>query len=478
MKKNRNKKFLTDIIIYGIGNLGSKLITFLLIPLYTYFVNPSDFGYYDLTMNMIFLIMPVLTFQLKDGAFRLLLDNKSETLRKGIITFTYKFIAISSSIAILFVGIISFFYAIQYVGWCISLMIVMSFYEIVIQIVRGINKNKYFVAAGILTALLIGILSIIFVVILKMGISGIFFANILARILVLLFLELRLHIYKKYFVYKFNDKQINRTLINYSFPLLPNVLCWWLICGSNRLFVLHFLGLEANGIYAVSMKLSTILETFTVIIYQAWQETAIKQYTSEDRDSFFSRIFNVYLAILSIISIGFSFLLKINYSWLVEKHYQSSLQYIYLMTISVIFYGLASFLDLGYLCSKQTTKVIPGVIMASLINLGLNYILVQYLGIYGIVYSSIITFVFLFIYRIFDTRKYFKIEFTNIALLSIIILIVSGGVYYYIDSVLLQCVYLIAIATIFWIILPKKIKKQIIDQTRNKILKFHLSNNF
>jgi O-antigen/teichoic acid export membrane protein len=311
-----------------------------------------------------------------------------------------------------------------------------------------------------------------------MGISGIFFANILARILVLLFLELRLHIYKKYFVYKFNDKQINRTLINYSFPLLPNVLCWWLICGSNRLFVLHFLGLEANGIYAVSMKLSTILETFTVIIYQAWQETAIKQYTSEDRDSFFSRIFNVYLAILSIISIGFSFLLKINYSWLVEKHYQSSLQYIYLMTISVIFYGLASFLDLGYLCSKQTTKVIPGVIMASLINLGLNYILVQYLGIYGIVYSSIITFVFLFIYRIFDTRKYFKIEFTNIALLSIIILIVSGGVYYYIDSVLLQCVYLIAIATIFWIILPKKIKKQIIDQTRNKILKFHLSNNF
>jgi len=478
MEKNRNKKFLTDIIIYGIGNLGSKLLTFLLVPLYTYFVNPSDFGYYDLTMNMIFLIMPVLTFQLKDGAFRLLLDNENETLRKGIITFTYKFIAISSTIAILIVGIISFFYPIQYVGWCISLMIVMSFYEIVIQIVRGINKNKYFVTAGILTALLIGALSIIFVVVLKMGISGIFFANILARILVLLFLELRLRIYIKYFVYKFNDKQINRTLIKYSFPLLPNVLCWWLICGSNRLFVLHFLGLEANGIYAVGMKLSTILETFTVIIYQAWQETAIKQYTSEDRDSFFSRIFNVYLAILSIMSIGFVFILKINYSWLVESHYQSSLQYIYLMTISVIFYGLASFLDLGYLCSKQTAKVIPGVAIASLINIAFNYILVQLQGIYGIVISSIITFAFLFIYRIFDTRKYFKIEFTNIALFSIVVLIVSGFVFYSIDYVILQCAYLIAVVTIFWIILPKRIRKQITDRIRNKILNIHLSNNF
>ena len=94
MEKNRNKKFLTDIIIYGIGNLGSKLITFLLVPLYTYFVNPSDFGYYDLTMNIIFLVMPLLTFQLKDGVFRLLLDNENESIRKGIITFTYKFILI------------------------------------------------------------------------------------------------------------------------------------------------------------------------------------------------------------------------------------------------------------------------------------------------------------------------------------------------------------------------------------------------
>ena len=144
MEKNRNKKFLTDIIIYGVGNLGSKLITFLLVPLYTYFVNPSDFGYYDLTMNIIFLAMPFLTFQLKDGAFRLLLDNENENIRKGIITFTYKFISVSSAIASLIAIIISFFYSIQYLACCISLMIVMSFYEMVVQIVRGLGKNKYF----------------------------------------------------------------------------------------------------------------------------------------------------------------------------------------------------------------------------------------------------------------------------------------------------------------------------------------------
>lgn len=57
--------------------------------------------------------------------------------------------------------------------------------------------------------------------------------------------------------------------------------------SSSRLFIEHFLGLEANGIFAVAMKFSTILETFSVIVYQAWQETAIKQYGAADGRSSF-----------------------------------------------------------------------------------------------------------------------------------------------------------------------------------------------
>lgn len=39
---NRSTKFINDIFIYAIGNLGSKLITFLLVPLYTYYISPDD----------------------------------------------------------------------------------------------------------------------------------------------------------------------------------------------------------------------------------------------------------------------------------------------------------------------------------------------------------------------------------------------------------------------------------------------------
>ena len=97
---NRSTKFINDIFIYAIGNLGSKLITFLLVPLYTYYISPDDFGYYDIVLTLTFLAMGFITFQLRDGTFRFLLDNEDEYTRKGVVSFSYKLMAQSSLVYI------------------------------------------------------------------------------------------------------------------------------------------------------------------------------------------------------------------------------------------------------------------------------------------------------------------------------------------------------------------------------------------
>ena len=73
---NRRKKFIKDFGIYSIGVIGTRLITFLMVPLYTYFVEkPSDYGYYDLCLSICMLLIPLSTLQLREGAFRFLLGN-------------------------------------------------------------------------------------------------------------------------------------------------------------------------------------------------------------------------------------------------------------------------------------------------------------------------------------------------------------------------------------------------------------------
>jgi O-antigen/teichoic acid export membrane protein len=83
--ESRNKKLIKDVFIYGVGNLGAKLITFIIFPLYTFFIEPDNLGYFDNALATIFFLMPFVNLQLREGVFRFLIDEKNESNRKAII---------------------------------------------------------------------------------------------------------------------------------------------------------------------------------------------------------------------------------------------------------------------------------------------------------------------------------------------------------------------------------------------------------
>ena len=124
-QQSRKKKFIKDFGIYAIGNLGSKLITFLMIPLYTYFVeNPGDYGYFDLCFQVCLLMFPIVTLQLRDGAFRFLLDTQDSTDRSRIITFVYRTLGTTIIATIAIALGVSLFVEIDYLWSTIALLVV------------------------------------------------------------------------------------------------------------------------------------------------------------------------------------------------------------------------------------------------------------------------------------------------------------------------------------------------------------------
>ena len=65
---------LRNLGIYAVGSIGSRLMTFLLVPIYSFFIAPSEFGYYDICFAAIMLMLPLITMQLREGSLRFLLD--------------------------------------------------------------------------------------------------------------------------------------------------------------------------------------------------------------------------------------------------------------------------------------------------------------------------------------------------------------------------------------------------------------------
>lgn len=469
---SRVSKFLKDIGIYAIGNIGSKIITFLMVPLYTYFVHDtSDFGYYDLCLQVCLLLMPFVTLQLRDGAFRFLLDCDDETRCQRIVTFVSRTLATTLLVSLLVTIMMVLFTDIHYLGYVLGLLVAMSLQEVYSQVFRGLGNNKAFVAVGILSALGIGIFSIIFVAGLGWGIKGIFLANIFARILALLFVELRVHLLSRYTRWRINVGEVGSEIIRYTLPLLPGSLCWWLTGSSDRLFIKYFLGLDINGIYAVAIRFTGIISTLAIIFYQAWQETAILQYNSPDRNRFFSRMFNGYFFLLATILVGYVFLLKVNYNWLVASEYRESLNFIYPLGVSAVIFAIAAFFDMGYQCAKDTKRTLPAIVLAAIVNVILNFLLIKPLGVYGVIVTQLITYLVLVTYRWYDMKRYFVLKINPRVLVPVTVILLSAIPFYYSPSPWLDIAFMVvALAVIVW-----SCGKEFRDMLLAKIIKTHNS---
>ena len=449
---SRGSKFLKDIGVYAIGNIGSKIITFMMVPLYTYFVHDtSDFGYYDVCLQVCLLLIPFVTLQLRDGAFRFLLDCDDETRRRSIVSFVSRTLASTLLLSLLVTIVMTLFTDIHYLGYVFGLLLAMSLQEVHSQVFRGLGNNRAFVAVGILSALGIGVFSIILVAGLGWGIKGIFLANIFARILALVMVEARVHLLGRYTRWKISTREVGRDIVRYTLPLLPGSLCWWLTGSSDRMFIKFFLSLDVNGVYAVAIRFTGIISTLAIIFYQAWQETAILQYESPDRDRFFSKMFNSYIFLLSAILVGYVFMLKVNYGWLVAGEYQESLNFIYPLGVSAVIFAIAAFFDMGYQCAKDTKRTLPAIVLAAIVNVVFNFLLIKRLGVYGVIVTQLITYMVLVVYRWHDMKRYFVLKIDPRVIVPIVVIMLSAIPFYYSPSAWLDIAFMVvALAIIVW----------------------------
>lgn len=461
-KQSRGTKFIKDLGIYAIGNIGAKAITFFMVPLYTYFVDaPSDYGYYDLSLTIIFLVMPFVTLQLRDGAFRFLIGSGSDEERRQLVSIIYRVLGTMFMISALITLLVALIHPVGYLWYIFALLIAMCLQEVVSQVFRGLGHTKAFVMVGIISALGTAIFSIILLVPLHMGIEGIFLANILSRLLAIGLVELKVQTLRRFFSIKVSSKDIARDLLRYSLPLLPGSLCWWLLGSSDRWFVTHFLGLEATGIYAVAIRLTSIVQILTTIFYQAWQETALRQYNSPDRNRFFSEMLNGYIFVLSALVIGFCFVVKMNYGWLVDDNYSASVLYLLPGAVSSAVFAVSAFFDLGYQCAKDTKRILPSVMGCAALSVALNFAVVPILGVWGVLADSIVCYLVLCTWRWHDMKRYMTLRIEKRTLLPVSLLLITA-VPYYLDTAWWQDLLVLLLAiVILWKICPPIVQRRV-----------------
>ena len=469
MEQGRNKKLINDILIYGAGNFGSRLITFLIFPVYTFFIEPDSMGYYDLSLVTIIFLMPFINLQLRDGVFRFLIDNKDDKGKKDIITQSYRLIFIMVLIATVIFTILSFFVEIRCGAYIFAFLLAFAFYEVQVQIVRGLGLTKFYVLCGLITAISILLLSLLFIVILKMNIEGIFLSNILARVITLTVIEIKYSLLQKYFSFRTKFDDVARSLLKFCLPLILVTTFFWIIGNSLRYFISYEIGLYAFGIFATAMKFTSIIEQIAGTVFLAWQETSIFQYHSEDRDRYYSSVMDAYLLVLTGIVIVFSFFMKSFYTYLVDTKYASGSIYVYVLCIALIGYSLQSFISALFQVEKKTVKMFQIAFVTAMVSLLFNFLFIRYFGLMGAAVSYGLSFLFMFTYYLISANKSIKIVFSTRTLVVSLVLLIGGGVIFYgTNNVLWIISFCILSLYILYLLLPKPILQEVGNLIKKK----------
>lgn len=444
---NSYKKLLNNSIVFAIGNMGSKILTFLLVPLYTFTLTTQEYGLMDLSVTTVNLLVPVVSLSIYEGVLRFVMSKKYDS--GTILSSGLSMISITSLIILLLLTSLSFFNSLTNVVALSAVVIILQMLRMTFgAYLRAIGKIKLFAVNGILLTFVLAIFNVLFLSAFKFGLSGYFYAFIISELTSVIFLVVAGRLYNELSILKI-DLSVVKQLLRYSLPLIPNSIMWWLINASNRYFVVAILGLQANAIFAVASKIPSVLNILSSIFFQAWQLSAIEEYESNSKSDFFSKILNYFVILLIISASGILSVIKPIIQYVIAPEYIESWKFVPLQLIAIVFSSISSFLGANYIASKETGGVLTTSLIGGAASITFNLIFINVFGLYGAGLSSMISFGLMSLIRYKQVNKKMPINLDKVKfIISLLLIFIQSSALFLIQSHILNLIVGLLIITI------------------------------
>lgn len=396
---SKSKYLLKNTSILTISNFSSKILVFLLVPLYTSVLNTTEYGIYEIIMSTIQLLVPFLTLNIADGVLRFMMDTdaKKEQIKSIGLIFV-----IISTVLFFIIIVVNYVFDIWNIlsEYSLETFLYYVFYvfnQLFIQTAKGEGKVKELAIAGVISTFVSLIANILLLVVIPLGLRGFFCAYILGQLSSTLYLLFKINFLKD-LTFKF-DKTLIHEILNYSLPLIFATLGWLINNVSDRYVVAWMCGIDQNGIYSVSYKIPTIITTIQNIFIQAWTISAIKEYKSKERDFFYENIFLKLNALMCCCCSALIISTKILARFLYAKDFYAAWRYVPFLLVSVVFGASSGFIGPILSAEKNSKDLAKSTFYGALANLIMNFALIYHIGVQGAAIATALSNVVIYVLR-------------------------------------------------------------------------------
>lgn len=402
---DRNKRLAKKSFIYFIGNLSSRILNFLLVPLYAYTVSTNDLGNYDYVITLANIIVPIVYMNIWEAILKFFLSKDDE--KEKIISTSIFFVFLVTLLFVL--GATCLFQIYSFVAensfLVTAIFVVFGLTTLWQYYARSINAEKIYVASSIISTIINLILNIVLICVCHMGFKGLAISYIVANLMSVIIIEFKIKMFSKFKIRKVECSLLKKMLV-FSAPLVLNTISAWLLNGSSKVIIVQFLGSTENGLYAFANKFSVIVTLFGTVINMAFVEESIINSQKGKVDSYFlNTVENLFYYFINLLII-FIPIINIFYSIISTTEYFASRVYFPFLLLYALFSVLSTNIGTIFHVVNKTKYAFLTTIIGAIFFLLICFLGINSIGLYAVAIAQIIGAFVMFLLRYLFTKKY------------------------------------------------------------------------
>ena len=425
-------KIIKNISIYSLGNILLTGISFILLPLYTRILSPSDYGQLELLYLIAGILVLLFGFNVSIGYGRIYFNDKNIKSRRTLFMTGQAFILICSAIFILILfNNINYFSRIIFdsdIGnYFLKLITIATVIDVLTQIpinnLRVRKKAWSYIQVSILTLVVTVLFTIYFIAFIDLGVVGVLYGKILGSLISLIYLY---YLTWNEFHFRLSNGML-LSMLSFSIFLIPSNFSSLVLNMSNRFFLSEYQTFEDVGLFSLGVKIAAVIpmlitepikNAFSPYIFEiADQPNKCKELLSDFIRLFFAGV-SIFVLIVSIFA---SDLVSI----MASDSFQGSSSVVFVMSFSNLLLGTAAIVVLAIHITRKTWIVSIIWIFSSLLNITLNILLIPIYSKMGAAYATLLSILFFLIFYIISAKKVFPIIIPYRSMLKVVFLLIS-----------------------------------------------------
>ena len=383
------KRLLSQSLIYGLGGLISRVLSVLLLPLYTSYLHGRDYGRVETLTALSAVLVVVLRLGISSAFFRYYFDSPELEHRVRVVRTSFWFTMGSATL-----GLAAGWIAAQPIADALSLghgqawLVRAAFvglwaqmnYEQLTSLFRVEERPILFTFATLANLLVTVGATVVLVVHFHERALGVVVGNWIGTLSVYLVLLG----YRRYQLGLQFDRRLFREMNRFGLPLVPSQLALWALAFSDRFFIAKFKGQTEVGHYSVGVRVASAALLLLAAFRLAWPAFA---YSIEDEDEA-KRTYGFVLTYLLFVFSWLALILGLLAPWLVRlltgrAEFHEGARVVPLTAFALTALGgyIVVSIGIGRARKTQFNWVVTGI--AALLDIALNLVLVPSFGMIG-----------------------------------------------------------------------------------------------